>query len=312
VNTIICDLMQENWTDPFHCTIQEPFGKAKRRMYHVAKDIKLFGVTTMLGDDEPPAYAWSEWIAQEAVRLFALHESGRTDNAIEAVWNGERLEWVSNPIHASSRLTVEYLKGEGRRRSQAAMDRGTVVELLLEDWKELGFITKGDLGHWLTDKLTQYRRDGIPYQCTFDEAYPFAESLRDWLEETGAEVVATNIFVLNPEAGYATVIDAYIKFGGVLYSCNLKTASSANRKHAMQVAAEHFATHWVPPGTLVAEPYETIRKAIVPAIVLCTKEGTRLRKLEDAEYWYDVFELRRQAFVKELAAMPFETVKEGK
>ena len=310
---MICNRLPEGWTNPFQCCVHENVGvgtKLNRRLYHVAEGVKLFGVTTMLGDDEPPAWAWATWTAQEAERLFVLHEKGQMDKKFEAVWNGEAIEWASSDVHPSERLRADYLKGEGARRSQAARDRGHVVEKLLKAWQELGMVRKQDLQHWLEDVLTQYREDLMPWQCRFDEAYPFAASLQSWLETNEVEVLQTDVFVLNPDMGYATVVDAWVKMGKNIYSVNLKTASSATRKHAEQVAAEFMATHFLPHGTQEAIPFDDLRREMIPAIILCTEKSTRLRKLDDVDTWWKSFQFARERFLLSLNAVPFDTVKE--
>ncbi len=305
------DGLTPGWTDPFHCcqTVQE--GRSKRRYYRLGEGMDYTGVTAITGGD-PPAYAWATWISQEAARLFALHNAGMDDVKFESVWNGEHLDWVASPVSPGERLVDGYLEGHGTRMSQRAADRGTVTELLLADWAKLGYVAEDDLGEWLKHKLYDYRPDGKAWQCHFDEVYPYAFQLRAFLESHNVEIKATSVLVLHDKLKYATVVDLWAVIDGTLYSLNLKTSSATRRDHAEQVAAEFYATHYVPTGATEAQPYDKIRKAMVPGILLVTQEGASLRKLEDPSYWFESFKAAHARWERNLAPMPFTTVKRGK
>lgn len=305
------DGLKEGWTNPFDCCVTVQEGRSKRRYYHLGEGMDFTGVTAITGG-EPPAYAWASWIATEAGRLFALHNAGMDDVKFESVWDGNHLEWVASPVSPGERLVDGYLEGHGTRMSQRAADRGTVTELLLTDWQKFGYIAEEDVEDWLKHKLYEFRPDGKAWQCHFDEVYPYCLGLRAFLEEHNVEIKATSVLVLHDKLKYATVVDLWAVIDGTLYSLNLKTSSATRRDHAEQVSAEFYATHYVPTGAVEAVPYEKVRKAMVPGILIVDGGKATLRKLNDPSYWFESFKAAHARWERNLAPMPFDTVKASK
>lgn len=311
---IVCPGLKPGWTDPFHCCVTEQEGRAKKRYYRLgakAGDMDLPGTTTILGG-EAPAYAWASWISQEAQRLFALHNAGIPDKKWEAVWNGTGLEWASEDVDPAELIKSDHLTHHGTRMQGRAADRGNVTELLLADWQELGYISAEDLEHWLNGKLSEYKPNDQPWRCHFDEVWPYAFQLRNFLEEKAVEIKATSVLVIHPEVGYATVVDLWAVIDGELYSLNLKTSNAARRDHAEQIAAEYYASHYIPIGTQEALELEGIRKSMIPGVLLVTETSAVCRRLENPRHWFENFLAAKNRYDGNQVPIPFQTVSSAK
>ncbi len=308
---IACPGLKPGWADPFACTVKVKEGRSTRRFYRLGPDMDYPGVTTILGGD-PPAWAWSTWVADEAKRLHALAIAGVKDLKWEAVWTESGLEWCSSEVDPADLLQGDWLKDHGQRMQSRAADRGTVVEMLLEDWKTLGYIGEDDIEHWVNNKLCEYKADGTTYRCHVSEVLPYAVQLRRFLEENAVEIKATSILVCHEDLKYATVIDLWAMIDGELWSLNLKTSAATTRKHAEQIAAEVNATHFIPQGSQEALPLAPVRRGMTPGVLLVTQDSATLRRLKNTPYWFRSFKAAHRRYLANLADMPFASVQKSK
>lgn len=228
--------------------LHEP--KAGDRYYTVDGE-RWPSVTEVLDSKADPgiAYARATWVQQEAARLAELHRKGRKAVVYGYVWDGRRYERCLTEYDPLDLLSDDdYLKGAATRGGQAAMDRGTLANLFLDEAFAQGDASQAgldDLPAWLENALAegrtvQWSDMPVAYRCSADEALPYVVSAYHWLKDSGFRIVAAQVKVAHAKDRYAGTMDALAERDG-LWSLEFKTGSEPKRQHFVQKSAYRAA-----------------------------------------------------------------------
>lgn len=226
------------------------------------------------------------WVADEAKRLFALHEAGMEVQKRTLVYDPTEgrycpaLEtWSASELFKDP----EYLTKHGFRMRQRCADRGTVLHELMYAYSQNEVYSQDDIKYWVNDTVAASYATNNPYRCDIEETTAYCESLNAWLRETGFTPILAEVFAANRKFKYATTIDVVGQFpgDGTIYHMDVKSRDDTTRSDAIQLAAQRYTEFIGRPGTWDEIPTEDIlnRKTARSGNILVTPERTRYRLL---------------------------------
>lgn len=227
--------------------------------------------------------AHGTWVAQEAQRLFDLHERGMnaiTTGYIRTAWGYER---TLTEFPAAQLIKDDgYLTKHGFRMLGRAADRGSVTHELLYAYGQGECYAPADIKYWVDEKVAE--GDGTqPYLCDLEETTAHCLSLNRWLLGTGFRPIIAECFGANRKLGYAFTLDAIGRFGDerCLWHIDAKSRGQIHVEDAFQLAAQWYAEFLGTPGTWNEINMRTLlnKKFARSGILLVTPEKTVLRPL---------------------------------
>lgn len=197
-----------------------------------------------------PDIAHAAWVAQEAQRLFALHEAKLMDHCttIERDEAGQFVRVFEDVPPADRLLDANWLRKHGFRMSERAADRGTVVHEMMRYWHLHGGIHPSDVADWVDATICE--GDGIaPYRCDQDEATAYCLSLVHFLSESDIQIIASEVPGFSDARGYACTLDCIAIIDGALWIVDAKTSKHSSRAHAYQLVAQSECDWYPAVGT---------------------------------------------------------------
>lgn len=193
---------------------------------------------------------------------------------------------------------VDFLKGAGRRRRDAAASLGDVLH-----------------------RLAEARVKGEPDPPIDDAAAPFVASWEAFVRDWQPEWVATEITMFRRDLvySYAGTADFIARIGGQLVLGDYKTGSDVYEEHVLQLAALRFCDEVWEPSTGKLSRAPIIDRCIVVHI---RPEGYKVREVEadqDAHaaflglhhVWWWMHELATHAIGPELTPERFKRASSG-